>query len=168
LDDSVLAKLDKGHTREDFYEVAALFRSAGLQLNPTFIAFTPWTTRESYVDLLRSLLELDLVDAVAPVQLALRLLITSGSRLLELEDIRALAGEFNSKSLIYPWRHPDSEMDDLASRALSAVHREQKAGASRRTIFRKITELAGGPALPENFDLVARAAIPYLDEPWYC
>jgi radical SAM superfamily enzyme YgiQ (UPF0313 family) len=168
LDDSVLAKLDKGHTRGDFYEVVALFRSAGLRLNPTFIAFTPWTTRESYLDLLRSLVELDLVDAVAPVQLALRLLITSSSRLLELDEIRALTEEFDSKALIYPWRHPDPEMDELASEALRAVYREQKAGASRRAIFRKIAELAGGPALPENFDLVARAAIPYLDEPWYC
>ncbi len=168
LDNSVLAKLDKGHTREDVYEVAALFRSAALPLNPTFIAFTPWTTRDSYVDLLRSLLELDLVDRVAPVQLALRLLITSGSRLLELGEIRALTGEFDSKSLIYPWRHPDPEVDELSSRALSTVYREQKAGASRRAIFRKIAELAGGPALPENFDRVARAAIPYLDEPWYC
>lgn len=168
LDDSVLAKLDKGHTREDFYQAAALFRSTGLHLNPAFIAFTPWTTRESYVEMLRSLVELDLVDAVAPVQLALRLLITSGSRLLELEEIRALTGEFDSKSLIYPWRHPDPGMDELASRALSTVYREQRAGASRRAIFRKVAELAGGPALPENFDLAARAAIPYLDEPWYC
>jgi hypothetical protein len=59
-------------------------------------------------------------------------------------------------------------MDALASRALGTVYRQQKAGSSRRAIFRKLAELAGGPALPDNFDLVARAAIPYLDEPWYC
>jgi radical SAM superfamily enzyme YgiQ (UPF0313 family) len=168
VNDSVLAKLDKGHTRADFYETADVFRSAGLSLNPTFIAFTPWSTREGYVDLLRSIIELDLVGAVAPVQLALRLLITSGSRLMELADIRAVAGEFDLKSLAYPWRHPDPEMDALASRALGTVYRQQKAGSSRRAIFRKLAELAGGPALPDNFDLVARAAIPYLDEPWYC
>jgi radical SAM superfamily enzyme YgiQ (UPF0313 family) len=168
VEDSVLAKLDKGHTRADFYEAAALFRSVGLSLNPTFIAFTPWSTHEGYVDLLRSIVELDLADAVAPVQLALRLLITSGSRLMELPDIRAVAGEFDSKSLAYPWRHPAPEMDELASHALASVHREQKAGSSRRAIFRKLSELAGGPALPDNFDLVSRATIPYLDEPWYC
>ncbi len=45
MDDAVLAKLDKGHTRADFIEVAREFRRLGLTLAPTFIPFTPWTTR---------------------------------------------------------------------------------------------------------------------------
>jgi hypothetical protein len=28
--------------------------------------------------------------------------------------------------------------------------------------------LADDWPLPENFDLMPRASIPYLDEPWYC
>lgn len=68
VDDAVLAKLDKGHTRADFIQVTREFRSAGLTLAPTFIPFTPWTTRESYRELLELLVELDLVENVAPVQ----------------------------------------------------------------------------------------------------
>ena len=85
---SCAGKLEKNHTRRDFLEAAAQMREVGLTLQPTFIAFTPWTTIEGFRDLLRVLVDLDLVEHVAPVQLALRLLITSGSRLLELEDVR--------------------------------------------------------------------------------
>ncbi len=100
VDDAVLAKLEKNHTRRDFVKAAELMRAARIALQPTFIAFTPWTTMEGYRDLLRTLLELDLVENVGTVQLALRLLITSGSRLLELDEIRERVGAFDSKSLV--------------------------------------------------------------------
>ena len=118
VDDAVLAKLDKGHTRADFIEVAREFRSAGLTLAPTFIPFTPWTTRESYRELLELLVELDLVEHVAPVQLALRLLIPRGSLLLELDDIQAVLRDFDEPALLYRWQHPDPEVDALAAQAL--------------------------------------------------
>ncbi len=102
VDDAVLAKLDKGHTRADFIEVAREFRSAGLTLAPTFIPFTPWTTRESYRELLELLVELDLVEHVAPVQLALRLLIPRGSRLLELDDVQAVTPQFRRTRAVVP------------------------------------------------------------------
>ena len=167
LDDRVLGLLAKGHTRADFERVVALTRAAGLVLNPTFIAFTPWTSRESYSDLLRTLAELGLVDAVSPIQLALRLLIPLGSGLLELDDIQAVAQPFDPGILAYPWRHPDPEMDALSKQALHTVWSGQKKGRSRREVFADLCQIAGEP-LPDNFDLLPRAAIPYLDEPWYC
>jgi radical SAM superfamily enzyme YgiQ (UPF0313 family) len=167
LDDRVLELLDKGHTRADFELVVERMRSAGLALNPTFIAFTPWTSRDSYIGLLRRLAELDLVDATSPIQLALRLLIPLGSRLLELDDVNAVAGEFDAHSLAYPWRHSDPEMDVLSKRALHAVWSGQKQRRSRREIFAELWELAAERPI-ENFDLMPRATIPYLDEPWYC
>jgi radical SAM superfamily enzyme YgiQ (UPF0313 family) len=167
LDDRVLKLLDKGHTGADFERAVELMRSAGLTLNPTFIAFTPWTTRESYVGLLRRLLELDLVDATSPTQFALRLLIPLGSRLLELDDVQAVVEEFDPKSLAYPWKHPDPAMDDLSKRALHAVWSGQKSGSSRREVFAQLWQLATARPL-DNYDLLPRAAIPYLDEPWYC
>ena len=43
----------------------------GLALNPTFVAFTPWTTRAGYAAFpARRSCDLDLVDHVAPVQYA--------------------------------------------------------------------------------------------------
>ena len=61
-DDYVLRILDKDHSREDFVYAAALMRQLGLQLSPTFVSFTPWTTRAAYCDLLALIAELDPVS----------------------------------------------------------------------------------------------------------
>jgi len=164
VDDDVLLKLDKGHTRADFIEVADAFRSFGLALAPTFIAFLPWTTRESYADLLRVIRSLDLVPNVSPVQLALRLLIPSGSRMLDLEEISTLVRGFDPEALTYRWRYPDPEMDEFAARIFQLVGKAQKAGRSRAETF----ALVWRETMHEALDLVDRAAIPYLNEPWYC
>jgi len=165
VDDAVLAKLQKGHTRVDFIAVASQFRAAGLILSPTFIPFTPWTTRDSYRDLLEVIAELDLVENVAPVQLALRLLIPRGSRMLELPDVESTVTGFDEPALLYRWKHTDPAIDALAVDALKLAARK----ASRREIFYDMWNLATPDRpLPENLDLLPRAAIPYLDEPWYC
>jgi radical SAM superfamily enzyme YgiQ (UPF0313 family) len=164
VDDAVLARLEKGHTRTDFVAVAQEFRATGLTLAPTFIPFTPWTTRESYRELLQVLYELDLVENVAPIQLALRLLIPNGSRMLELEDIRSAVTGFDEPALLHRWKHPDPAVDALAHQALKLASQR----GSRREIFRQMWNLAADRPLPDNFDLMPRATIPYMDEPWYC
>ena len=116
------------------------------------------------MELLEVLLELDLVEHVAPIQLALRLLIPRGSRLLELDDIQAVIGAFDEPALLYRWKHPDSGVDALAAQALRIAALQ----GSRHEIFRHLWSLASDRPLPEDFDLLPRAAIPYLDEPWYC
>jgi len=164
VDDAVLAKLEKGHTRIDFIEVVHEFRSAGLIISPTFIPFTPWTTRKSYCDLLELLIELGLVENVAPIQLALRLLIPAESRLLELADVQDVVTGFDEPALLHRWRHPDPSMDALAGRAMKLAALQ----GSRREIFRQFWNLVADRPLPETFDLMPRATIPYMDEPWYC
>jgi radical SAM superfamily enzyme YgiQ (UPF0313 family) len=164
VDDAVLGKLDKGHSRADFIEVAREVRSTGLTLSPTFIPFTPWTTRESYRELLALLVELDLVEHVAPVQLALRLLIPRGSRLLELDDVQAVLRAFDEPALLYRWQHPDAQVDALAAQAL----RIAASKGSRREVFGHLWNLVNERPLPEGFQLAERAAIPHMDEPWFC
>jgi radical SAM superfamily enzyme YgiQ (UPF0313 family) len=164
IDDTVLQKLDKGHTRADFVQVANEFRSEGLVLAPTFIPFTPWTTRESYKELLESLVELDLTENVAPIQLALRLLIPNGSHLLELADVKAVITGFDEPALLHRWKHPDPCVDALADQALKQAAQK----GSRREIFLKLWNLVADRPLPDDFDLMPRATIPYMDEPWYC
>ncbi len=166
FDDFVLEKLDKGHTRADFEAALAGCRRIGLALAPTFVAFTPWTTIESYREMLSLLLDWDLVDQVSPVQLALRLLLPAGSRALELPDVLDVVTGFDKPALLHQWRHRDPRVDSFAAEALSLVNREQKS--SRREVFQKVWALAHGTAPPENFSLIPRAAIPYMDEPWYC
>ncbi len=168
VDDAVLEKLDKGHTRADFVETVRDCRDAGLTLSPTFIPFTPWTTRESHRDLLRILLELGLAGAVSPIQLALRLLVVPGSHLLELPDIARIVGPLDEAALLYRWKHEDESVDRLAAELLSLINNEQKQRTPRSEIFRKIWAAVHEKPLPENYDLLPRVVIPYLDEPWYC
>jgi len=170
LDDSVLAKLDKGHTRADFQRAVALCRDAGVALAPTFVPFTPWTTIASYLDLLHTIDRLQLVEHVAPIQLAIRLLIPQGSRMLELEEIRAVTGEFDPRSLIYPWIHADPAVDALQAELTKLVG--VKISLSRTELFAKVWDLAhartSAPVARRQPVLVARSTIPYLNEPWYC
>lgn len=167
LDDEVLRKLDKGHTRADFLEVVRLFREEKLNLSPTFIPFTPWTTRESYRELLHVLAELKLAEQVAPVQLALRLLIPAGSRLLELQEIRAVVDAFRPDALAHTWRHPDPSVDQLATRLLRLVNSEQRRGASRAECFAAIwKEACDGEPVPALSSGQGRT--PQMSEPWYC
>jgi radical SAM superfamily enzyme YgiQ (UPF0313 family) len=170
VDDRVLAALDKGHTRADFEEVAARCRAIGLPLVPTFVAFTPWTTRDGYCELLETIDRLGLVEHVAPIQLAIRLLVTQGSRLLELPEIRRVVRTFNPRTLTYPWAHDDPGLDALQRDIESLVG--TKLPASRRQLFDRIWALAhaaaGRDAARAAPPLPSRSTVPYLNEPWYC
>ena len=176
FDDHVLELLDKGHTHADVVEAVRLTRRAEIHVNPTFVPFTPWQTPRGYVEFLRTIVELDLVDDVAPVQYAIRLLITTGSRLLELPAIRQLVGEFDAQGLLYPWVHPDPRVDALQQSVLRTVHAARHGEESRRAIFRRVCGLAleaSGASAARAIDLStldrrARATVPYLTEPWYC
>jgi len=172
VDDEILTKLEKGHTRADFIAASGLCREAGLTLVPTFVAFTPWTTIDGYIDLLSVVDGLGLAAHVAPVQWSIRLLVTWASRLLELDDLKGSVGPFDARTLTYPWKHRDSRVDALQQEIMSlagvAVTR------SREDMFAAVRELAhaarGARKTSRQIDLVlpSRAAIPYMNEPWYC
>jgi len=168
LDDRVLAFLDKGHTRTDFFKAVDLCRAAGLTLVPTFVAFHPWLTLEDYCDLLDTIAELDLVDHVAPIQLAIRLLVPDLSRLLELPELRAHLGAFDPATLSYPWVHADPRVDALHRDVTALVG--TRLTSDRRTIVNEIRTLARERAGLPSPEPVAggSSAVPYLNEPWYC
>jgi radical SAM superfamily enzyme YgiQ (UPF0313 family) len=168
LDDAVLEKLAKGHTRAGFEEALAAMRAAGLPLAPTFIPFTPWTTLASYREFLRALVDLELVEQVAPVQLTIRLLLPEGSLLLQLPEIRAMIEPFDARGLCYRWHNADSRLDALCVLTQETIKREERRGRSRWEIFRKVWDLAEAGEFPVDAPMVSRATIPYLTEPWYC
>jgi len=176
VDDTVLARLEKGHTRADFVAAVDACREASIVIQPTFVAFHPWITPAGYLELLDTLDAVGLVDATAPIQLALRLLVPAGSRLLELDEMRALVGPFDETLLVHPWRHPDPRVDALQE----AVHRVVDAGlrgdAARDAIFERVRAVARSAVGPRRHvtppATAARrprpARVPYLTEPWYC
>jgi radical SAM superfamily enzyme YgiQ (UPF0313 family) len=157
VDDTILAIFDKHHTRADFARAVALCREVGITLNPTFVTFTPWTTLQGYSDLLAMIQELDLVENIAPIQYAIRLLIPEGSLLLELPEIQQLVGAFDQPALYYPWQHPDQRVDDLYQAVREAVRQGSAAGSARQAVFDQILALARAAEAAPTRDRTARA-----------
>ena len=173
VDDAVLERLDKGHTRADFLAVVARFRELGMTLLPTFVPFTPWTTLQGYKELLDLIAHEDLCENVAPIQLAIRLLIPAGSRLLNLPEVRAMVGPFDSAALVFPWKHEDERVDALAREISGLVQRGESLKLSRTAIFshiRRAAHAAAGMHGPssETISGANHMPAPHLDEPWYC
>jgi radical SAM superfamily enzyme YgiQ (UPF0313 family) len=177
VDDGILKIFDKRHSREDFVRAVSVFREMGMTLNPTFVTFTPWTSAKGYLDLLRLIGELNLVDHISPIQYAIRLLIPSGSKLLELPLVHEVIGEFDETALCYRWSHLDPRIDHLYSNVLDVVKQGQAGHESRQAIFGKVWELAvraadlfdwDGATLPTRTHTAPRPTIPCLTEPWFC
>jgi radical SAM superfamily enzyme YgiQ (UPF0313 family) len=173
VDDAILERLAKGHTRVDFLAVVADFRELDLILQPTFVPFTPWTSLAGYRDLLTLMAEQDLLENVAPIQLGIRLLIPAGSRLLELEEVRKGIGDFDASGLVYPWKHADARMDALSERVQDLANAGDGLKRSRTDTFMRIwgaaNECAGELAVPDAARANSSArTIPHFSEPWYC
>src|SRR5262249_50542875 len=173
LDDAILERFDKRHTRADVVRAVGLLRDIGLALNPTFVAFTPWTTRQGYLDFLRSIWELDLVENVAPIQYAIRLLIAAGSGLLELAEVRALVRPFEESALAYPWAHPDPCVDRLHRDVMRAVKLRRPLHDAFQAVWRLAEDALGASIRARAYHISpqrrpSRKPIPRLSEPWYC
>ena len=169
FDDEVLNRLEKGHTFADFVSAVEQCAAIGLALSPTFVAFTPWTTTEGFTRMLHEIDRLGLVAAVSPIQYAIRLLIPQGSRMLELPDVRERIQRFDPRSLTYIWRHADAAVDALQQQLEHLVGRQMNA--SREEVFARVWDIAHtatGTMAPPREPLLSRAAVPYLNEPWYC
>ena len=171
VDDTILGHLDKGHTRADFETALAQCRTLGLALAPTFVPFTPWTTLAGYRELLATLLRLRLVEAVPPVQLAIRLLVPQGSYLLRLPEFAARVGDFDQALLGYPWQADDTRADTLQSEIMAWVMQAEKDSLPRAEVFAGIwtrTHTALGESVPPLDLAQFGAPIPHHSEPWYC
>ncbi|MCC6435919.1 MAG: radical SAM protein [Acidimicrobiales bacterium] len=179
FDDATLAWLGKDHRAADVAGAVAACRAAGIAFNPTFVPFTPWTTPASYAALFDAVAALGLESVVPPVQYCIRLLVTARSRLLDLPEVRAVAGPYDAAELSHPWRHPDPAVDALAVRALEVVRRhagvdESPSGraAHHRVVHTQLRDLAraaagSGPGAAPGA-VAQPAAVPYLTEPWFC
>jgi hypothetical protein len=163
--DVILERFAKGHTVADEAAAVATLRSHGIEIRPTWVPFTPWTTREDLHALLRFVAEHDLVANVDPVQYTIRLLIPRDSLLLELPDVAARVGAYNADRGAYPWTTDDPVLDDLQLRLAALVEARLADDASLVEIYREVCEAAGlePPDVPETV-----RDVPRLTEPWFC
>jgi hypothetical protein len=107
-------------------------------VHPTFIPFHPWTTHRDYGAFLERIGAYDLVASVAPIQLALRLLVPAGSLLLDLPEMAAVLGPFDAGRLVFPLeasrsegRRPPGRARRTALAALSEIALDRQRGQGR-------------------------------------
>ncbi len=172
LDDTVLAHLDKGHTRAGIEQALALTRAAGIALRPTWVAFTPWTTLDGYRTWLHFIAAQGLVDAVDPVQYSVRLLVPPGSLLADHPAMRPHLGALVPEDFYFRWAHPDARMDRLqtaVSRTVAeAAARDEDAAVTFDRVRALAAEAAGAARAPALTLPPDRRRAPRLTEPWFC
>ena len=115
-------------------------------------------------------MDLELVESVTPIQLAIRLLIPQGSYLLDLPGFRDLIDTFDANLLGYPWRHRDPRVDELQVAVQDSIEQAEENGVSRRQTFAGVWTMAhealqwSVPELPSSLGYPT----PHHSEPWYC
>jgi radical SAM superfamily enzyme YgiQ (UPF0313 family) len=170
LSDRVLAKLDKGHSREDVFRAYAACAAAGLSLRASLLPFTPWSTLEDLLDLLEVFAREGWAAETDPVQLSIRLLVPEGSLLVGDPEL-ALDG-YDRAALGFAWRHPDPRMDalqrDLARLVEAAAARGERPEVTFDAARSLALAAAGRPHrhLPRSQHSGRDA--PRLTESWFC
>ena len=165
VDDATLERLDKGHTTADAATAVALLRTHGIDVRPSFLPFTPWTTREHVVALLDFVDEHDLVGSVDPVQYTIRLLLPPGSLLLEHPDMTPSLTHYDATLLSYGWRNPDPEVDALQRDLAELVEALTASDTPITSVYAQVRELVGAPPVDLSSCTTDR---PRLSESWFC
>lgn len=170
LDDSILARLAKGHTAADAAAAVEAVRQEGMDIHPTWLPFTPWTTAEGVADIARFIWERDLAPVTDPVQLSIRLLIPDGSLMLEVEGVDEFLVGYDPGALGYVWRPADPAMDvlqnELAGLAEEGAATDEPPLRTLEKMTDAIARVAGVsiPVTPPS----GPAVRPRLSEPWFC
>ena len=172
--DTVLRILDKGHTHADTLQALRVVRGAGIELRPSLLPFTPWTTLRDHLALLDFVAAEELFESVDPVHLSIRLLLPAGSLLLDRPETRpqlrariAGAGEIE-------WVHPDPLMDALAADSSALVAEAADGGEDSLLTHLRLRRLvaeaaaASGIGWDPGATVPPRRSLPRLSEPWFC
>lgn len=162
VDDEVLAILDKGHNAADAADAVGVVRGAGIELRPSLLPFTPWTTLESLVALVDFVVEHDLAASVDPVHWSIRLLVPPGSLVLQVAEL----GPYDPAELAHPWTSP---LDGLQARLAALVERACDDTAPVVTFRAVAAEIRGAAGLdPDVGPVSAGEDRPRLSESWFC
>jgi hypothetical protein len=164
--DAILGRLDKGHTVADEVAAVELLRAQGIEVRPTWLPFTPWTTPADVRDLLHFVADHDLVPNVDPVQYTIRLLIPQGSLVLELPDVRRRVGDYDAALGAFPWTAIDPSVDALQTALTALVEGHLAAETPIVDIFRAVCDACG--VAPGALTAAAGQRRPRLTESWFC
>lgn len=173
VSETVLEKIDKGHTKQDVSEALKVLDAAGIAMRPSLLPFTPWTSIEGYLELLEFVEEHDLIENIDPVHFSIRLLVPPGSALLDRPDTAEWLGPLDEVAFGYTWQHPDPRVDQLQRDIAALVEDAAREEADPVEIFAEIKALAYAaagkqpPEVARRRDGVRRRP-PRLSESWFC
>jgi hypothetical protein len=179
--DLILSRLDKGHTCADLAQAVTLLRGAGIEPRPSFLPFTPWTTRDDLVALLDFVAANDLIPNVDGVQYGIRLLLPPRSLLLDRNDpiLDASIGEFDESDLGITWTSADPLLDEIADEIAQIAEEAAEEGASAEETYATVRAATlimlgrtdtGLPKVTGTASALgsAGAVRPHLTEAWFC
>ncbi|MGH9080811.1 MAG: CUAEP/CCAEP-tail radical SAM (seleno)protein [Acidimicrobiales bacterium] len=171
--ETILEYLDKGHRAADASRAIVSLRQHGIEVRPSWLPFTPWTTIDDLIDVIDFVVAHDLVANVDPVQYTVRLLVPEGSLLLGHAAMAPHLGEYDEERLGWTWRHPDPRIDRLQQELVALV--ETRVGQGTPATFAAIDALirsrATGRFDPPSPGSVSKGATgdrAHLTEPWFC
>jgi len=171
VSDGTLEILDKGHTAADAAAAVGLLRRHGIEIRPSFLPFTPWTTLDDVADLVDFVAALDLAGNVDPVQYTVRLLVPEGSLLEPVLRESGALGAYDAGRLTWTWKSADPAVDELQTRLAALVEGAQTAGEPIGRIYRRVRAAvhtaAGRHAAPPD-ETCTDEGRPRLTEPWFC
>ncbi len=172
MNDDILVLLDKGHTAQDAARAVHVLRDVGIDLRPSWLPFTPWTTHEDIDTTFRFIGAHDLIDSTDPVQLGIRLLIPEGSLILEIPEMSPYLGAYDPEALSFAWTAANPDMDVLAATLVSIAERGAANGDSTLDTFQTqwlaVAEGSESDRPPQAIDQGATTGRPRLTEPWFC
>lgn len=175
VNDEILAVLHKGHTRADMVEATELLRAVGIEIRPSLMPFTPWTTLGDLLELMDFVSEHDLIGNIDPVHYSIRLLVPEGSLLLAEPAMLPHLGPYRSELLSYEWTPIDPRTDELQRRIATTVENAAADGrpiavtyGEVRGIVRSAAGLEPDGRGTDPATVSASAEKPRLTEAWFC
>ena len=165
VNDETLVRLDKGHTASDARARSRCCGPTAIDVRPSFLPFTPWTTPDDIVALLDFVHEHDLVGSTDPVQYSIRLLLPRGSLLLDHPDLAPHLGPWDDERLTYTWRSADPAADALQREIATIVEAGAESGEPATVTYASVRAAAGAPAVDVTRTRLDR---PRLSESWFC
>ncbi|MEX2659594.1 MAG: CUAEP/CCAEP-tail radical SAM protein [Acidimicrobiales bacterium] len=170
VNDAILDRLDKGHTAADAAAAIRLLRGHGIELRPSLLPFTPWTTLDDMADLVDFAVAHDLGPNIEPVHWTIRLLLPEGSLLLDHPDLAPHLRGYDVAALGYRWDAVDPQVDALQASLAALVEADAAAGVAPAETFaavvHEIRSAAGRPSGELGSDW--QGDRPRLTEAWFC
>lgn len=171
VDEATLVRLGKGHTVADASRAVRMLRDHGIEIRPSFLPFTPWTTPDQVADLVGFVAAHDLVPNVDPVHYSIRLLLPEGSLLLGRADLAAHLDGYDAEALSWSWHNPDPKVDVLQAELAALAEEAAAIDQDPLDTFERVASVVGtaaGRRLDVSRCDASGGARARLSESWFC